>query len=62
MTEHEQDKLICERDHWEEKATELAELVGSYFDVEVGEHSNMNCPVQSAINQINGQIWEKEAK
>lgn len=45
-------QLILERDHWEEKATELAEDIGSALGFEVGEHSNINCPVQNAIDGV----------
>lgn len=45
-------QLIEQRDHWEEKATELAETVGSHFGFDVGEHSSANCPVRAAIDQI----------
>ncbi|MGP9834254.1 hypothetical protein [Marinobacter sp. NSM] len=45
-------QLIHERDHWEEKATELAEDVGKLLGVEVGEHSSANCPVQNAIDAV----------
>lgn len=51
-TEAEIEALIGERDHWEEKATELAEDVGKMLGVDVGEHSNMNCPVQNAIDLV----------
>lgn len=49
--EHEKTLLkeIESRDYWEEKATELAERVGEYFGLNVGEHSNANCPVQTAL-------------
>ena len=50
--ETESEALISERDHWEEKATELANDVGASLGFEVGEHSNMNCPVQEAIDGV----------
>lgn len=50
--EKDNSKLIEELDHWEGKATELANDVGSMLDFEVGEHSNINCPVQNAIDEI----------
>ncbi len=46
------EKELIQRDYWEEKATELAMLVGEYLKVDVGERSNMNCPVRSAIEAI----------
>lgn len=45
-------QLITERDHWEEKATELANDIGGMLGFDVGEHSNMNCPVQNAIDGV----------
>lgn len=45
-------QLIQERDHWEEKATELAEDVGKFLGIEMGEHSSENCPVQNAIDAL----------
>lgn len=45
-------QLIQERDYWEEKATELAEDVGKFLGIEMGEHSSDNCPVQNAIDVL----------
>lgn len=45
-------QVIEQRDHWEEKATELAEAVGDHFGFSVGEHSSANCPVQTAIDAL----------
>lgn len=39
---------IESRDHWEEKATNLANKVGEYFKQDVGEHSSANCPIRNA--------------
>ncbi len=46
------EKLVDERDYWEEKATELADNVGNLLGFDFGEHSSANCPVQSAIEAI----------
>jgi hypothetical protein len=43
---------IINRDYWEEKATDLAMKIGEHLGVEVGEHSNMNCPIQNAFDAI----------
>ena len=59
-----EEKLICERDHWESKATELANDVGQALGIHIGEHSNMNCPVQAAIDgvfEMRSQIEEWQA-
>jgi len=47
------DKVIRDRDHWEDKATMLAELLSGYFGQDFGEHSSANCPVENAIDYIN---------
>ena len=52
VSESEMDQLIERRDHWEEKATELAIDIGQAIGVDVGEHSNVNCPVQNAIDAV----------
>ncbi len=46
------EQIITERDYWEEKATELATDIGAALGFEVGEHSNINCPVQNAIDGV----------
>ncbi len=61
------EKAITERDHWEDKATELANDTGEALGFDVGEHSNMNCPVQNAIDgvaEMRSQIddWHKLAE
>ena len=50
--DREEETLIAERDHWEEKATELANDIGAALGFEVGEHSNINCPIQRAIDGV----------
>ena len=45
--EAEMEKIVAQRDYWEEKATELANDIGDALGFEVGEHSNINCPVGS---------------
>jgi len=52
QTDRDLTKLITERDHWEEKATELANDIGEALGFDVGEHSNLNCPVQEAIDGV----------
>ncbi|WP_373078671.1 hypothetical protein [Zhongshania sp.] len=60
-------KVIAERDYWETKATELANDIGEALGFDVGEHNNMNCPVQNAIDgvaEMRSQIdeWHKLAE
>lgn len=43
-------KELEERDYWHDKATELANRIGEHFGFDVGEHSNLNCPVQTALD------------
>jgi len=52
VSESEMEQLIERRDHWEEKATELAVDIGQALGVDVGEHSSVNCPVQNAIDVV----------
>ena len=52
VPEHELEELVELRDHWEGKATELAGDVAKMLNVEIGEHSSGNCPVQNAIEAV----------
>lgn len=65
MTEQEIDQILRERDHWQDKATELATDIGEALGFEVGEHTSANCPVQEAIDGVyhmRAQIDEWKAK
>ncbi|PHR86015.1 MAG: hypothetical protein COA78_38475, partial [Blastopirellula sp.] len=55
-------KEVDRRDHWEEKATELASHVGKLHSIEVGEHTSANCPVQNAIDFIPGSLTAIQAE
>lgn len=44
--------VIKQRDYWEDMATKLAKAVGEFVGVDVGEHSNINCPVESALEAL----------
>ena len=48
--------LIDDRDKAEESATHLAGLIGEYFGIQIGEHSNLNCPIRNALNELNDQL------
>ena len=50
------DKLVDERDKWEDLASRLAGSVGELLGVDVGEHSSAHCPVLSAISHIEREI------
>lgn len=52
MPSNELEETILQRDRWEYKAIELALDTGKLLNVEVGEHSNMNCPVQNALDAV----------
>jgi hypothetical protein len=60
--EREQEQLLKERDEMEERLTILAEAVGHYFDVPVGEWSNCNSPDQVALAILNGEYKTKFSK
>lgn len=61
LTDSELENTINERDAWETKATELANDIGSLLNIDVGEHSSANCPVQNALNAVH-QATQKKAK
>lgn len=50
--DREMSEIVDARDYWEEKASKLAYLVGKLNGVDVGEHSNNNCPVNNAIELL----------
>lgn len=53
---------IKNRDEWEDRATQLADEVGAYFDVPVGEHSSCNCPIEEARKILNGEYKTNSQK
>jgi hypothetical protein len=46
------DKTLKERDDYHDMADKLAQAIGAYFNVEIGEHSNLNCPWLQALEAI----------
>lgn len=52
--------LISERDLAQHFADELAYAIGRLFDVDIGEHSNLNNPWQTALEAIETVIAERE--
>ena len=61
VADSELEDILLKRDYWEQKATELANDIGNLLGVNVGEHSNINCPVQNAIDAVY-QATNKQAK
>ena len=51
------DKAVLEeignRDYWQEKADDLARAAGKFMGIDVGEHSNCNCPIDEAMDWLN---------
>lgn len=47
--ERDMDQLIGERDHAQGMADKLADAIATLLGVEIGEHSNMNCPWTQAL-------------
>lgn len=47
--ERDMDQLIGERDHAQDMADKLADALATLLGVEIGEHSNMNCPWEQAL-------------
>ncbi|CAH1598834.1 conserved hypothetical protein [Vibrio jasicida] len=61
ISDSELESTIADRDNWEKRATELACDVGTLLNIDVGEHTSANCPVQNAINAVY-QASQKKAK
>ena len=53
--------LIKDRDHCHEMADKLADAIAKHFGVEIGEHSNINCPWENALEWIASSIFVKDA-
>lgn len=53
------EQVMRERDDYEDRLTNLANAVGSYFDVPVGEWSNCNEPDRVALGILNGEYKTK---
>ena len=45
-------QTIKERDYYHEMADKLADAIAEHFGVDIGEHSNMNCPWENALEWI----------
>jgi hypothetical protein len=54
------DQTLRERDHNADMADKLAEAIGKHFGIEIGEHSNMNCPWQTALDWIENESTHAE--
>lgn len=52
--------LISQRDLAQHFADELAGAISRLFDVDIGEHSNLNNPWQEALDAIETVIAERE--
>ena len=50
--ERECGKLIDERDHAQDWADKLAGAIGEHFGIDIGEHSNCNCPWETAFDNM----------
>lgn len=46
------DQTIRDRDTYHEWADKLAEAIAAYFGVDIGEHSNQNCPWAEALEAV----------
>lgn len=46
------DQVMSERDHYHEVADKLADAIATYFQADIGEHSNANCPWNAALEVI----------
>jgi len=46
------DEELRNRDRYQDMADKLAESISEYFGVDIGEHSNVNCPWERALDVI----------
>ncbi|WP_186166495.1 hypothetical protein [Burkholderia gladioli] len=46
------DQTLRERDEYHEAADKLAAAIAKYLGVDIGEHSNLNCPWDQALDAI----------
>ena len=53
--DHEIEQLIHQRDHAQDMADKLAHAIATKLKVDVGEHSNVNCPWENALEIIEGR-------
>lgn len=49
------EKSLEERDHYHDMADKLAKKIAVMCNVDIGEHSNANCPWQNALDAIEAQ-------
>ena len=54
-------QTIGERDRAEDQATNLANMVGKFFQFDPGEHSNANCPIENSCEFLNEQLANRTA-
>ena len=52
-------EALEERDYWYNKADALADKISEVFDVPIGEHSNVNCPITEAFKILDGEYVTK---
>ena len=52
-------QILEERDRYHDMADELANAIAEHFNVEIGEHSNMNCPWENALEWMGTVTPEK---
>lgn len=50
------DQTLRERDEYHETADKLAAAIGKHFGVDIGEHSNANCPWEEALEVIENAV------
>jgi hypothetical protein len=54
------DQTLRQLDHNADMADKLAEAIGRHFGIEIGEHSNINCPWQTALDWIENESTHAE--
>jgi hypothetical protein len=55
------DDTLAERDYAQDMADKLADAIATLLSVDVGEHSNVNCPWQSALSYADAEIERRRS-
>ncbi|NSX18132.1 hypothetical protein HTY52_28930 [Cupriavidus taiwanensis] len=54
--ERDLERVMEERDAYHDMADKLSNGIAEHFDIDIGEHSNMNCPWQNALDAMETAI------
>lgn len=58
--ERDLDQVMTERDSYHETADKLAFAIAEFFGIDIGEHSNLNCPWDRAMAAITAAVRQPD--